>query len=75
LVGKGQSSQHDAILDWMLNARLPYRQGDPVPLQVFNALLSARSLADAEALRASLNTPGVSTQLQPRRTQAVAVVY
>ena len=40
LVGEGFSTQHDALLDWMLHARLPYRQGAPVPLQVFKDLLN-----------------------------------
>ena len=40
MVGEGFSSQHDALLDWMLNARLPYHQGKPVPIQVFKDLLS-----------------------------------
>ena len=73
MVGDGFSSQHDALLDWMLNARLPYRQGKPVPTKVFKDLLSkVGAIADAEALRASLKTPGVSAQLQPRHVQAVA---
>jgi hypothetical protein len=73
LVGEGFSTQHDALLDWMLHARLPYRQGAPVPLQVFKDLLNKVAvLADTEALRASLRTPGVSALPQPRRTQAIA---
>jgi hypothetical protein len=79
LVGEGFSSQHDSwhdsLLDWMLHARLPYRQGAPVPLQVFKDLLNKVGvLADAEALRASLKTPGVSALPQPRRTQTITTM-
>jgi hypothetical protein len=60
----------------MLHARLPYRQGAPVPLQVFKDLLNKVGvLADAEVLRASLKTLGVLAHLQPRRTQSIATVF
>jgi hypothetical protein len=56
----------------MLNARLPYRQGTPVPPHMFAELMSCiRVLADAEARRSSLKTPGVVAQAPPRRSQAV----
>jgi hypothetical protein len=72
MIGEGQSTQFEALYDWMLNARLPYRQGTPVPPHVFTELLSRIGvLADAEARRSSLKTPGVVAQAPPRRTQAV----
>jgi len=73
MLGDGQPAPIAALLDWMLEARVPYRQGAPVPPHLFTELISRIGvLADIEAKRSSMKTPGVVAQVPPRRAQNVS---
>jgi hypothetical protein len=73
MLGDGQPAPIEALYDWMLVARVPYRQGAPVPPHLFTELISRIGvLADIEAKRSSMKTPGVVVQVPPRRTQTVS---
>ena len=73
MLGDSQPAPIAALYDWMLVARVPYRQGAPVPPHLFTELMSRIGvLADIEAKRSSMKTPGVVVQAPPRRTQTVS---
>ena len=70
LIGVGHSAEMDAALDAMLELRQPFRSSESAPREAVIALYDIiGTLADAEARRQSLRTPG----LAPSHRTALAI--